>query len=167
MNKNKIQKLKFENGFTLVELVVVIAIVSVLSMVVMFSISQYVGIGKDTSISGNLAVLIPAGEAYYNIENTANNDGYTGFCSATVVVNAFAQMPVLGSNADCKNSSNLGVPCCNVAGGGASWAACAEKFVDTTKAFCVDSRGVKREICNSQCISSISICPEILSSCPL
>ena len=132
-------------GFTLIELIVVIAIISILSGVILFSVSQYINKGKDSNIAGNLAVLVPAGEVYYN----SNGYSYVGFCDSNVVINAKNQMPD-NPNGSCYNSStNLKGVCCYAQG--QAWVACAREFTDSTKAFCVDSRGVKKEIFNTSC----------------
>lgn len=144
-------------GFTLIEIVVVIAIIGVLSSIIMFSVTQYINSGKDSNISGNLTILVPAGEAWYNVENAENQDGYTGFCASGPSKNAFSQMPtnIAGS---CYSPSNLSGVCC--VAGQDSWAACAREFTDKNKAYCVDSRGIKRFICAENCIPTIAQCVE-------
>ena len=127
-------------GFTLIELVVVIAIIAVLSGVILFSVTQYISKGKDSNIAGNLVVLIPAGEVYYNANNS-----YDGFCDSSVATNAIHQMPPNASGA-CASEENAAGVCCNVATGGKEWAACATEFADSGSAYCVDSRGIKKEI---------------------
>lgn len=145
-----------EKGFTLIELIVVIAIIAVLSGIVLFSVTQYINKGKDSSISGNLVVLIPAGEVFYNGSNS-----YQGFCGSNVVTNAIAQMPA-NSSASCYDiSANpAGVCCSEKSPNYDAWAACAREFTDKTKAYCVDSRGVKKEICNSSCKINTTVCPD-------
>jgi prepilin-type N-terminal cleavage/methylation domain-containing protein len=147
-------------GFTLVELVIAIAIIGVLSGIVLFAITQYINQGKDASIASNLAVLIPAGEVYYN----GNNSSYSGFCDPntnSVIKNAILQMPQNPASG-CYNSdvnpsawtsvSNPAGVCCYVNSNGNSWAALARKFSgssgDNFIAYCVDSRGVKEETDN-------------------
>jgi len=146
-----------KKGFTLIELIVVIAIVSVLSGIILFSISQYISRGKDSSVSGNLAILIPAGEVFYG----GNSNSYGSFCDPninSVIKNVFNQIPQ-NPNGDCFSSgSNPGV-CCNVSSDNNSWAACAKEFTDTSKAYCVDSRGMKEDIANTACIAAITQCP--------
>ncbi|MCX6723600.1 MAG: type II secretion system protein [Candidatus Staskawiczbacteria bacterium] len=161
-------------GFTLIELVVVIMIIAILSVIIMFGVSQYIGKGKDSNISGNLAVLVPAGEVYYN----GNGNSYAGLCDPTqttgsVLKNSLLQMPdqARNSGAPCYNETattsdaNPKGVCCKVEPNyGQSWVACARKFTDSKYAFCVDSRGVKEDICSSYCATNI---PSLLTpQCP-
>ena len=129
-------------GFTLIELAVSVAVVAILAVIVLFSIAQYINKGKDANISGNLSVLISAGESYYNIGNT-----YSSFCASGATVNIISQMPE-NPNGSCYNASaNKSGVCCNVSlPVGDAWMACAREFTNTAKAFCSDSRGVKKEI---------------------
>jgi len=141
-------------GFTLIELIVVIAVIAVLSGIILFTISQYINRGKDSNISGNLAILTTAGEVYYN----GHNNSYAGFCSSSVVSNAKAQMPE-NPEGSCYDPSNPQGVCCNdVTTNNDAWAACAKEFANPGMAFCVDSRGVKEEIDVSRCVANITQC---------
>ena len=160
-----------QKGFTLVELIVVIAVIAVLSSIVLFSVTQYINKGKDSNISGLLVTMPAAGESYYNYENETSGDGYTGFCelSNSVIKNILLQLPinpgaVCYSDKDLNNTSTWsteigGNPkglCCAVQSDGDAWAACMTEFtksVGDTKlpAFCVDSRGVRKQITYDQC----------------
>jgi prepilin-type N-terminal cleavage/methylation domain-containing protein len=157
LNTTKHQNYKSGAGFTLVELIVVIAIITVLYGIILFSVTRYVNKGKDSSIAGNLAVLVPAGEVYYNTENATNGDGYHGFCSSSVATNAFSQMPantIYHCTEDPANNHQ-------------AWAACAGEFTNQNMAFCVDSRGVKEEMKTTSCpcTGSLIQCPD-LTLCP-
>ena len=132
-------------GFILIELIVVIAIIAILYGIILFSVTLYINRGKDANVSGNLAVLIPAGEVYYN----AYPNKYQGFCSSTVANNAFLQMPP-GTIHNCAE---------NYANDYQGWVACAREFTTPSNAYCVDSRGMKKEILNSLCTSSLTQCP--------
>ena len=166
-----------KNGFTLVELIIVIAIIAILSGVILFSVTQYINKGKDSNISGNLAVLIPAGETYYNIENAQAGDGYSGFCNPnanSALKNVIIQMPV-NSLGYCYTTwppvndfNNPAGVCCTVAVGGGSWVACARELTYPANVYCVDSRGVKEEVKNSDCaaITSSGSCPSVTCQCP-
>jgi prepilin-type N-terminal cleavage/methylation domain-containing protein len=166
-------KTKF-TGFTLIELVVVISIITTLSLLILFSVTLYINKGKDASISGNLAILITAGEVFYN----GNSNSYQGFCDPTtpngnsVIRNTINQMPDQTSTAPCygtlSTTTNTKGVCCNVADQSQnyqSWAACAREFTNPSNAFCVDSRGVKEEMCATFCNNSITKCPDV-TACP-
>lgn len=157
----------YSRGFTLIELVVVITIIALLSGIVLASIGQYTNKGKDSNIYGNLAVLIPAGEVYYN----GNGYSYKGFCDPTedtgnsAMRNTISQMPVNISGV-CYNSSTTATAnpaglCCYVKSDYQAWAACVLKFTDSNIAYCVDSRGMKKEINRDNCagISETYKCP--------
>jgi prepilin-type N-terminal cleavage/methylation domain-containing protein len=151
--------MKKEKGFTLMELIVVIAITVVLSTVILFSVTQYISKGKDASISGNMAVLISAGEVYYSGGHQGSPNTYEGFCDPSInsaLLNTINQMPENNSGA-CDVGINKAGLCCNVSPNGQSWAACAKKFSDETKYYCVDSRGVQKET-SLNCSGSIQ-CP--------
>lgn len=153
----------FSKGFTLIELIVTIAIIAVLSGIVLFSISQYISRGKDSNISANLAILIPAGEVFYNGNGNSYNDGSASFCNPnqnSVIKNAIAQMPVNPLGPCQTNAAGL---CCYAES--QAWAACAQEFTDTAMAFCVDSRGVKEVMCSSFCTNTITnaVCPDVTS----
>lgn len=116
----------FSKGFTLIELLVVISIISILSAVVLFGVTDYINKGKDAAVQGNLVVLVTAGEVWYD----SNNNSYAGFCNSKVVENARTSVP---STVCCNESSN-------------AWAAWAQEFTNKSKAFCIDSTGIKKEI---------------------
>ena len=139
-----------DKGFTLVELAVVIVIIVILSGLILASVTQYINKGKDSSVFGNLVILIPAGEGYYNVENATSGDGYHGFCSSTVATRAFSQMPTNTTHHCNENSTN----------NYQSWAACAKEFANSLNAYCVDSRGIKGEILNSLCNGTLTQCPD-------
>ena len=172
MNKQKRPALSLSKGFTLIELIVVISIIATLSGIILFSITQYINRGKDSNISGNLAVLVPAGEVFYN----GNSNSYSNFCDPdinSVIKNTISQIPP-NPDGDCRSdaitsTTNPAGVCCYVQPTNTqSWAACARKFSDNSKAYCVDSRGVKEEICNTSCNQNITVCPDgdPINNCP-
>jgi prepilin-type N-terminal cleavage/methylation domain-containing protein len=146
--------MKNKKGFTLVELLVSITIMAVLSGIILFGVTQYINKSKDSNIYANLAILIPAGEVYYNAENASAGDGYHGFCASSVVSNAKNQIPINSiGNTGCTNAGTAGLCCAEDSSNNyQSWAACVREFTNSAKAYCVDSRGVKKDIDNSACL---------------
>ncbi len=128
-------------GFTLVELLISIAVIAILSAIVLFSIILYINRSRDAATQGNLSTLIPAGEVYYDHND---GEGYVEFCNSDIVLNLPSK---IGSLVICKDSAY-------------SWAACVKEFETPERAFCVDSRGYKKEICADSCNGSFTSCPE-------
>lgn len=135
---NKILKSK---GFTLVEILVVIAIIAILAAIVLYSATQYINKGRDATIKGSLVVLVTAGELWYD----RNESKYTGFCDSIDVTKAFDETPT--NDEYCNDTST-------------AWVACSKLFVptDPDEAYCVDSKGNQKEIDNSFCTASITKC---------
>jgi prepilin-type N-terminal cleavage/methylation domain-containing protein len=151
MNKTK--------GFTLLELVVVIAVVGILSVLILFSVVQYVYKSKDASLHGYMAILISSAEVYYNATGS-----YKDFCSSTALLSAYDKMPDMTGTTACPAGSTPGV-CCSVKNSNTGWAACAQEFVKTNLAYCVDSTGADIEICASACKDNPPLYTCVKDSC--
>ena len=139
-------------GFTLIELIVVIAIIAILSGVVLLGVTKYINIWKDSSLKGNLSVLITDGETFYNNNGNSYNAGTdaTNFCKSNAVNNAWAQI---------SNEPDISDENCNPTPDGTAWAACAQEFSNTSNYYCVDSTGAHEEVCGSSCSGSLTQCP--------
>ena len=131
-----------KKGFTLIELLVVITIITLLASVVLYNVAQYINKGRDATIKGNLAILVTAGELWYN----KSDSSYAGFCGSDTVLNALSRVPSAEADKDC----NVKTP------EGTAWAACAREFVDNSKAYCVDSKGNQKEVNNLDCLNIIN-----------
>jgi len=66
MNKQK--------GFTIIELIVVIAIIAVLAAIVLVNVTQYISRGKDASIKGNMSSMVTIAAAYYDNNSSSYTD---------------------------------------------------------------------------------------------
>jgi prepilin-type N-terminal cleavage/methylation domain-containing protein len=73
-------------GFTIIELIIVIAIIAVLAALVMANVTQYISKSRDTAVQANMKQLPPAATVYIANWGTVN-----GFCfgpEATKIANA-------------------------------------------------------------------------------
>jgi prepilin-type N-terminal cleavage/methylation domain-containing protein len=77
--------MKKQKGFTIIELIVVIAIIAVLAGVVLVNVTQYITKGRDAAAKGNLATMLTNGVVYYDTKGNYNN-----FCKAAATSKAFA-----------------------------------------------------------------------------
>ena len=141
-----------QKGFTIIELIVVIAIIAILATVILFSITKYINKSKNASIQGALSGLIPTGEVWYD---NNNGFGYKDFCESSAIENVNSST-IFPSATPCEQDGKPAV-CCSVDQSDfSSWAACAREF-SSEKFFCVDSIGHKEEI-TSGCDNNITTC---------
>lgn len=75
-------------GFTIIELIVVIAIIAVLAAIVMVNVTGYITKGKDAAAQGNLATMITNGAVFYDTNST-----FTGFNTGAQTGTAAANTP--------------------------------------------------------------------------
>lgn len=138
------------SGFTIIELIVVIAIISVLATIVLVSVSSYFSKSKDAAIKANLSSTATASAAYFDA-----NGNYDDLCSDTTTgflyaFNAADAKKKAGGSSHCVAGSDdagwiVSVQLNNPSGGNKNgW-------------WCVDSTGVKKEV---------STDPEYSPTCP-
>jgi prepilin-type N-terminal cleavage/methylation domain-containing protein len=145
MNKQK--------GFTIIELIVVIAIIAVLAAIVLVNVTQYINKGKDAAIKGNLATLVTNGAVW--VDDTTHT-GYLNF-SANAVTGCGSGGPI----ATAVTNAGGTLVCAETAVTGAAWCGCSQLKTDVTKGFCVDSTGAKKEgtmTCSTVCTAASPDC---------
>ena len=124
MNKSK--------GFTIIELIVVIAIIAVLAAIVLVNVTQYIAKGKNAAIKGNMSTILTNAAVYYDGQNPST---YVGFPATTGYTQPAASVTA--------NGGTVAVP---VALAGA-FCACTTMNVTTAEptgtSYCVDSTGNK------------------------
>ncbi len=135
--------MNLKKGFTLIELLVVVAIIGILASVVLASLNTARSKGSDAAVKANLANMRPQAEIFYDAGNT-----YTGVCADPSMVNAQnAAVTAGGNNGNCYSSSS------------STWSAWAGLKGDLTKAWCVDSTGVSRQVLKSATSTTLVACP--------
>jgi len=134
MNKSK--------GFTIIELLVVVAIIAVLAAIVLVNVTQYINQGKNAAIKGNLTTMLTNAAVYYDTNghyaDWLTSSGYTAPHDAANAANAGAGDTVVeGCNdADCADETTTPPT---------AWCACSPIYATSTETgtFCVDSTGFK------------------------
>lgn len=130
-----------QKGFTIIELIVVIAIIAVLAGIVLVNVTSYINKGKDAAIKGNLASLLTDAAPIFDTYGTYTNSAANSVCGtggpwATSILPA---LTAAGSTTtSCANTSD-------------KWCACASLKNVAANQFCVDSTGYKKETASNTC----------------
>lgn len=144
-----------KKGFTIIELLVVVAIIAVLASIVLVNVTQYIAKGRDAAIKGNLSNLATNAAVYYDDINQGNGD-YLGF-SASTSVGCGATGPIYLAISGAGST----LVCAETASTGAAWCGCAQLKFDATHYYCVDSTGAKVEnttACGTSCTAASPAC---------
>jgi prepilin-type N-terminal cleavage/methylation domain-containing protein len=142
MNKQK--------GFTIIELIVVIAIIAILASIVLVNVTQYINKSRDAAAKGNMATMMTNAAAYLDANPSST---YTNFVGNTLYTNPRAAITVnyTASGTDYQESSSSSAFCFCI----------KEKAPATTTYYCVDSTGKKSEqtttACSSECTSGACV----------
>ncbi len=124
-------------GFTIIELLVVVAIIAVLTGIVLVNVTAYINKGKDAAIKGNLSTILTNSAVFYD-----TNSSYTNFCTNAYVTVPNAAITAAG-----------GTPTCTANITNTAFCACSTLKVTAGNVFCVDSTGYKKETANTCAIA--------------
>jgi len=92
-----------KKAFTIIELIVVIAIIAILAGIVLNNVTKYNNKGKISAIKGNLATLRVVGLKYFE-----TNGNYTSFCGTNPLPSISAAITKAGGTMTCFNSAVVG-----------------------------------------------------------
>ncbi|MEK7664362.1 MAG: type II secretion system protein [Patescibacteria group bacterium] len=133
---------KKERGFTIIELLVVVAIIAVLAAIVLVNVTQYINKGKDAAIKGNMATILTNSAVYYDA-----NGNYTNFSASSTYTTPAAAITAAGKTVTPSTNSS-----------GSNFCACSTLFDTTNGNYCVDSSGYKKQTntaCSTRCVTGI------------
>ncbi|MSU54430.1 MAG: type II secretion system protein [Candidatus Staskawiczbacteria bacterium] len=133
--KKGINSASATKGFTIIELLVVVAIIAVLTGIVLVNVTPYINKGKDAAIKANLNTILINGAVYYD-DNSNYNDfetsnGYTVPAAAAVTANGGTDLTYSSTNND-------------------HFCVCSITKAVATDTLCVDDSGYKK-ITNGSC----------------
>jgi len=135
-------------GFTIIELIVVVAIIAVLAAIVLVNVTGYMNKGKDAAIKGNLASLTTRGTTYF-ADSSLGNGTYNNFCTSAsggAPIKSAVEASRVGSTFTCTCDGSASC----TTGTNTKWCACAPLKVASAGTFCVDSTGYKK-VTSSAC----------------
>jgi prepilin-type N-terminal cleavage/methylation domain-containing protein len=165
MQNKKGLALSLSKGFTIIELIVVIAIIAVLAAIVLVNVTSYINKGKDAAAKGNLATMLTNGTIFFETNgnyndwtrsmtvcNVASAPGFLSPCRALID----AGYSTLIALCDTGNDADNACPATAT-----KWCAMIQLKSDTSKTYCVDSSGAKY-------LSSTAMCqgaPAVRGTC--
>ena len=130
--------MKKEKGFTLIELIVVIAIFGILAAITLAFLSKPGAQASDASVKANLLSIRKQSEIYY-LESNSYGENFTE-CNDGV----FSDPKVTEALNEIQNNIN-GSIACNTSASGATWAISVNKLKSAGVVWCVDSAGNSKE----------------------
>ena len=142
---------KFKKGFTLLELLVVVAIIAIITSVILVSLGDSKNKGADASVKSNLGTIRSQSEIFYsNNDNKFLPAGSSTFSIATcpaynasgtdmlskdkVISDAIAEAVKRGTNGSSCYNSNI------------AWAVAVGLKSSATASWCVDSGGNSKQV---------------------
>lgn len=135
MNKQK--------GFTIIELIVVIAIIAVLAAIVLVNVTQYIARSRDAAIKGNMATIATNAAVFFDGNNTYIGD--PTFVSGASYTQPAAAIGSAGGTMGTPNAS-------------ASAFCVSATLTNGTDTWCVDSTGYKGALTTGACTGTSYTC---------
>src|SRR5580765_1490831 len=136
-------------GFTIIELLMVIAIIAVLAAIVLVNVTPYIAKGKDAAIKGNMSTILTNGAVFYDNQSPSTYVGFITGANCNTGDNTFttplAAITAAGGTVTCPASTATNfcvTTTLNLAGG----------------TFCVDSTGYKGALVAGKCTGSTLTC---------
>lgn len=135
-------------GFTIIELIVVVVIISVLAAIILANVNSYNISSKDTAAKADMRSLIIAGTKFFDTHGT-----YSGFTNSTDWNNVVSAL----------RKANYNDPLGNFDPDTQTWCAYITLKAPGSGLYCVDSSGANKQEMHSDGLcsygSSPSLCP--------
>lgn len=133
-------------GFTIIELIVVIAIIAVLAAIVLVNVTGYINKSKNAAIKGNMSTIMTNAATFF--DSVTSYNGFTASAGFTVPEAAI--------------SSAGGAVIKTTATDNTAYCACSSLLtasdVPAGNTYCIDSTGAKKQTataCASECVAGV------------
>ena len=123
--------MKKQKGFTIIELIVVIAIIAVLAAIVLVNVTLYIAKSRDAAIKGNMATIATNAAVYFDGQSPTT---YVGFITNGTYLTPAAAITSAGGT--------VGTPQATAS------AFCVSATLNDGSSWCVDSTGYKGTTAN-------------------
>jgi len=134
-----------KNGFTIIELIIVISIIGVLASIVLMNTSSLSNKARDAAIKQDMSSFLSLALEYYQ-----KHGNYGGFCEDTASKILFNFIPAYNDKKEkyCQHDSD-------------DWMVCAQLNFpeDRSKAWCIDKSGSTKQIDSADCQQGVKACP--------
>jgi prepilin-type N-terminal cleavage/methylation domain-containing protein len=136
-----------QKGFTIIELIVVIAIIVILASIILININGYINKANDAAVKEDMSSLLADAANYYGSNGSfASVAADPDYLKATTGIGStglkYTLVTACDSASDCSGTST-------------KWCACVQEKAVTANYFCVDSSGKRTEetakACSAEC----------------
>ena len=156
-----------QKGFTIIELIVVIAIIAVLAAIVLVNVTSYINKGKDAAIQGDMASMLTNAADYMNTHNYYGVDTTNDFCNIPTAKAALAAADIASGSVAANHNCLYDVATPAAATPATVFCACSPmkggSAATANEVFCVDSTGVKRVTTTGTAAAAITCAAECVS----
>ena len=127
-------KSTISKGFTIIELLIVVAIIAILTGIVLYNVTAWINQSKDASIQANLNSIQTNSAKFLDANQT-----YDGFCSDSSYITAHDAIANISATTQTCNTTV------------SAFCACSTLKVTAGNVFCVDSTGIKKTVSSTDC----------------
>lgn len=133
-----------KKGFTIIELLIVIIVVAILAILIISYLNFSRNKARDALMIEIMGTSLTKLSAEYYLNSPTKN--YAGFCSDSATSELLSKIKTILPVPECHSDANR-------------WVVCAQLYSSSSRAWCTDNTGVKKEIAARACRASITSCP--------